>query len=52
MSARPGRILEILETTWPRERDSRILEDERFAAVSAWLWRLLRNEIIRAADAL
>jgi NitT/TauT family transport system ATP-binding protein len=51
MSARPGRILEILETAWPRERDSRILEDEGFAAVSARLWRLLRNETIKAADA-
>src|SRR5437660_6819675 len=41
MSARPGRILEIVETNWSRERDSRILEDERFGSVSAHLSRLL-----------
>jgi NitT/TauT family transport system ATP-binding protein len=51
MSARPGRILDIVETAWPRERDSRILEDERFGAISARLWRLLRDETIKAADA-
>jgi NitT/TauT family transport system ATP-binding protein len=51
MSARPGCILDVVETAWPRERDSRILEDERFGAVSAHLWRLLRNETMKAADA-
>ena len=51
MSARPGCILDIVETAWPRERDSRILEDERFGAVSAHLWRLLRDETMKAADA-
>ena len=51
MSARPGRILDIVKTAWPRERDSRILEDARFGAVSAHLWRLLRDETIKAADA-
>jgi NitT/TauT family transport system ATP-binding protein len=51
MSARPGRILDVVETRWPRERDSRILEDERFGAISAHLWRLLRNETLKAADA-
>jgi NitT/TauT family transport system ATP-binding protein len=51
MSARPGRILEIVETGWPRERDSRILEDDRFGPTAARLWRLLREETMRAADA-
>jgi NitT/TauT family transport system ATP-binding protein len=51
MSARPGRILDVVETAWPRERDSRILEDERFGAVSGRLWRLLRGESLKAADA-
>ncbi len=27
MSARPGRLLSIIETRWPRDRDSRIVED-------------------------
>src|SRR5579864_3005277 len=40
MSARPGRILEIVETRWPRERDSRIVEDARFGAVTARLWTI------------
>jgi NitT/TauT family transport system ATP-binding protein len=51
MSARPGRILDVVETAWPRERDSRILENERFGLVSARLWRLLRSESLRAANA-
>jgi NitT/TauT family transport system ATP-binding protein len=51
MSARPGHILEIVETGWPRERDSSILEDDRFGPTAAHLWRLLRGETIRAADA-
>ena len=51
MSARPGRLLDIVETNWPRERDSGILEDEHFGSVSAHLWRLLRNETLKAADA-
>jgi NitT/TauT family transport system ATP-binding protein len=51
MSARPGRILEIIETAWPRERDSGILEDERFGAVAARLWRLLRSQTLETTDA-
>jgi NitT/TauT family transport system ATP-binding protein len=51
ISARTGRILDVVETAWPRERDSRILEDQRFGAVSARLWRLLRGESLKAADA-
>ena len=27
MSARPGRLIDIVETSWPRERDSRIVEN-------------------------
>jgi NitT/TauT family transport system ATP-binding protein len=51
MSARPGRLLEIVETGWPRERDSGILEHERFGPTAAGLWKLLRNETIQAAGA-
>ena len=32
MSARPGRLIDIVETGWPRERDSRIVEDAEFGA--------------------
>jgi NitT/TauT family transport system ATP-binding protein len=48
MSARPGRIIEIITTGWPRERDSTIVADERFGAVTAQLWARLRAESIRA----
>jgi NitT/TauT family transport system ATP-binding protein len=51
MSARPGRLLDIVETGWPRERDSRILEDPRFGPTAARLWKLLRSETMKAADA-
>jgi NitT/TauT family transport system ATP-binding protein len=48
MSARPGTFLEILETGWPSDRDSRIGEDERFGRITAHLWSVLRSESIRA----
>ena len=48
MSARPGRILEIIETGWPRDRDSQIVADPAFGAITARLWRLLREESLTA----
>jgi NitT/TauT family transport system ATP-binding protein len=48
MSARPGRLIDIVETGWPAERDSRIVEEERFGAVTARLWRSLRAESLKA----
>jgi NitT/TauT family transport system ATP-binding protein len=48
MSARPGRFIDIVETGWPRDRDSRIVSDERFGAVTARLWNQLREESLRA----
>ncbi|MBL8672406.1 MAG: ABC transporter ATP-binding protein [Alphaproteobacteria bacterium] len=48
MSARPGRILEIVETGWPRERDSRVVEDARFGALTARLWQVLRQESMKS----
>jgi NitT/TauT family transport system ATP-binding protein len=48
MSARPGRFLEIVETGWPRERDSRLAERPDFGAVTARLWSFLRGESMRA----
>ncbi len=47
MSARPGRILEIVETHWPRERDSRIVTDPSFGLITARLWQLLRVESLK-----
>ncbi len=48
MSARPGRLLEIIETNWPRDRDSRIVEDVRFGEITARLWRSLREESMKS----
>src|ERR1700759_3295299 len=48
MSARPGRFIDVVETGWPRERDSRLAERPDFGAVTARLWSLLRTESLRA----
>ena len=51
MSARPGRFIDIVTTGWPRTRDSRIISDAKFGAVTARLWEKLREESIRSLDA-
>lgn len=48
MSARPGQLLEIIETGWPAERDSRIVERPEFGHVTARLWQLLREQSMRS----
>jgi len=48
MSARPGRIIEEVETRWPRERDSRIAADPAFGDITARLWSVLRDESLKA----
>lgn len=48
MSSRPGRFIDIVETGWPRERDSRIASDPAFGRVTARLWDKLRNESMKA----
>src|ERR1700730_3213963 len=48
MSARPGRLLSIIETDWPRDRDSRVVEDAAFGAITAQLWHSLRGESLKA----
>jgi NitT/TauT family transport system ATP-binding protein len=47
MSARPGRVIDIVETHWPRERDSRIVEHSEFGAITARLWKTLREESLK-----
>ncbi len=51
MSARPGRLLDVIETGWPKERDSRIVEDPRFGEITARLWRSLREESMKSMGA-
>jgi NitT/TauT family transport system ATP-binding protein len=47
MSARPGCLIDVVETHWPRERDSRIIEHSEFGAITARLWKSLREESIK-----
>ena len=47
MSARPGRFIDMLETGWPRDRDSRVVSDPAFGAITARLWDLLRAETLK-----
>ncbi len=48
MSARPGRIIELVETGWPTTRSSRIVEDEAFGRLTAHVWSKLRTEAMKA----
>jgi NitT/TauT family transport system ATP-binding protein len=48
MSARPGRFIEIIETGWPRERDSTIVAEARFGEITGRLWERLRGESLKA----
>lgn len=47
MSARPGRLIDMVDTGWPRDRDSRIVEDPAFGSVTARLWKSLREESMK-----
>jgi NitT/TauT family transport system ATP-binding protein len=47
MSARPGKTIDLVETSWPRERDSRIVERENFGALTSRLWKTLREESMK-----
>jgi len=47
MSARPGRVIDVVETGWMRERDSRIVENVQFGAVTSRLWKTLRDESLK-----
>jgi NitT/TauT family transport system ATP-binding protein len=47
MSARPGMLIDVVETNWPRERDSRIVEREKFGALTSRLWKSLREESMK-----
>jgi NitT/TauT family transport system ATP-binding protein len=48
MSARPGRFMEIVETGWPRERDSKIVSEAGFGEITGRLWDNLRGESIKS----
>jgi NitT/TauT family transport system ATP-binding protein len=48
MSARPGVFIDLVETHWPRERDSRIVSETAFGEVTGRLWAALRDQSIKA----
>jgi NitT/TauT family transport system ATP-binding protein len=48
MSARPGRVLDIVVTGWPRERDSKIVGEAGFGEITGRLWDNLRGESIKS----
>lgn len=48
MSARPGRLLEIVETGWSPDRDSTIVETPEFGQVTGRLWQWLRVESMKS----
>jgi len=48
MSARPGRFIDLVATGWPRARDSRLVADPGFGAITARLWSQLRGESLKA----
>jgi NitT/TauT family transport system ATP-binding protein len=50
MSARPGCFIDVVATSWPRSRDSTIVADGRFGAITARLWSKLRTESIKALE--
>jgi NitT/TauT family transport system ATP-binding protein len=47
MSARPGRFIDMVETGWPRDRDSRIVSSPNFGTLTARLWSSLREESLK-----
>jgi len=48
MSARPGRIIQEVETGWPADRDSRVASDDHFGTITSRLWAHLREESLKA----
>jgi NitT/TauT family transport system ATP-binding protein len=47
MSARPGRFIDMVETGWSRDRDSRVVSDEKFGTLTSRLWTSLREESLK-----
>ena len=50
MSARPGRLIETIETGWAKDRTSEIVADPDFGRITARLWAQLRSESLRARE--
>jgi len=48
MSSRPGRLIDVVATGWPRDRDSKLVAKPEFGAFTARLWATLRDESRKA----
>lgn len=48
MSARPGHFLDVIDTGWPTDRDSRIAETEAYGKLITRIWSRLRTESMAA----
>jgi NitT/TauT family transport system ATP-binding protein len=48
MSARPGRLIDVITTGWPADRTSEIAATPAFGAITARIWAMLREESLRA----
>ena len=51
MSVRPGVFIDLVETGWSPERDSRIVADPAFGRITGRIWAALRDQSIRALEA-
>ena len=47
MSTRPGTFIDIIETGWDRNRDSRVVSTPHFGDITARLWDKLRVEALK-----
>jgi NitT/TauT family transport system ATP-binding protein len=47
MSTRPGTFIDVIETGWDRDRDSRVVSTPHFGDITARLWEKLRVEAMK-----
>jgi NitT/TauT family transport system ATP-binding protein len=40
-------VIDLVDTGWPRDRDSRIVEHANFGAITSRLWKTLRDESMK-----
>jgi NitT/TauT family transport system ATP-binding protein len=48
MSARPGCFIDMVKTDWGTDRDSRVVADGRFGALTGRVWTRLREESLKS----
>ena len=51
MSTRPGTFIDIVETGWDKDRDSRVVSTPHFGDITARLWEKLRIEAMKIMSA-